>query len=459
MAGAAAFFDLDRTLLLGASGPIITAGLRARGLMGPDRLGLERLLFGTFDLVGETLPSIALTRLGVRATRGWLRADVQAVGKEVAPRLVAAVEPYAHHALRVHRDQGRQVVLATTTPYDLVAPMAAELGFDAVLATRYKVDGGGAYTGSIDGEFVWSRGKARSVEVWARGNQVDLADSWAYSDSVYDVPLLSRVGQPVAVNPDPRLLVVATARRWPVVWFNAPPGVPKPRGVEPQAVLTRLARPELFPWMRVHVEGLDNLPAAGGAVLTPNHRSYLDPLLVALLAGRARRPVRFLAKKQVTDAPVVGPVVKALGVIRVDRGSGSDQPLVEASAALQAGELIALFPQGTIPRGPAFFQPTLSGRPGAVRLAASSGAPVVPVGIWGSERAWPRSSRYPYVLNLADPPEITVRVGEPWYPDGDDVGADTAELMGRIADLLPPEAREARTPTEWELSLTYPSSS
>jgi len=459
MAGAAAFFDLDRTLLLGASGPIISAGLRARGLIGPDRLGLERLLFGAFDLVGETLPSIALTRLGARATRGWSRAEVQAVGDEVAPRLIAAVEPFAHHAIQGHRDQGRRVVLATTTPYDLVAPMAAELGFDAVLATRYKVDAAGSYTGSIDGEFVWSRGKARSVDVWARANHVDLADSWAYSDSVFDVPLLSRVGQPVAVNPDPRLLVVATTRRWPIVWFNAPPGVPKPVGVEPQAVLTRLARPGLFPWMRVRIEGLEQLPVAGGAVLAPNHRSYLDPLLVGLLAGQARRPVRFLAKKEVTDAPVVGPVVRALGVIRVDRGSGSDQPLVEATAALQAGELIAVFPQGTIPRGPAFFEPTLTGRPGAVRLAAGSGCPVVPVGIWGSERAWPRSSRYPYVLNLADPPEITVRVGEPWHPAGDDPAADTAELMGRIADLLPPGAREPRTPTDWELSLTYPPSS
>ncbi len=458
MAGAAAFFDLDRTLLLGASGPIITAGLRARGLIGPDRLGLERLLFGTFHLVGETLPSIAITRLGVRATRGWSQAEARAVGEEVAPRLVAAVEPFAHHALQTHRDQGRRVVLATTTPYDLVAPMAAELGFDAVLATRYRVDGAGCYTGSIDGEFVWSRGKARSVEVWARANHVDLADSWAYSDSVFDVPLLSRVGQPVAVNPDARLLVVATTRRWPIVWFNAPPGVPKPVGVEPQAVLTRLARPELFPWMRVRIEGLEHLPAAGGAVLAANHRSYLDPLLVGLLAGRARRPVRFLAKKEVTDAPVVGPVVRALGVIRVDRGSGSEQPLMEAAAALQAGELIAVFPQATIPRGPAFFEPVLRGRPGAARLAASSGCPVVPVGIWGSERAWPRSSRYPYVLNLADPPEITVRVGDPWHPSGNDPAAETAELMGRIADLLPPEARERRTPTNWELALTYPAS-
>jgi putative phosphoserine phosphatase / 1-acylglycerol-3-phosphate O-acyltransferase len=457
MAGAAAFFDLDRTLLLGASGPIISAGLRAGGLVGPDRLGLERMLFATFDLVGETLPSIALTRLGARATRGWSRAAVQAVGAAVASDLVAAVQPYALQALRSHRNEGRRLVLATTTPFDLVEAMASELGFEAVLATRYGVDGAGRYTGSIDGEFVWSQGKARSAEVWARANQVDLADSYAYSDSVFDMPLLSMVGHPVAVNPDPRLLVLATARRWPTVWFNAPPGVPKPRGIEPQSVVARLARPGLFPWMRVEIEGAERLEGRAGLVLAANHRSYLDPLLVGLLGARAGRPVRFLAKKEVTDAPVVGSIVRSLGVIRVDRGTGSDEPLVAAAAALEAGELVALFPQGTIPRGPDFFRPELHGRYGAVRLALASGQALVPVGIWGSERAWPRSSRYPYILNLADPPQILIRVGQPYRPEpGCDPAGATADLMARIVNLLPPEAGQGRQPTDQELALTYP---
>lgn len=456
MAGGAAFFDLDRTLLLGASGPIFSAGMRQRGLLGPDRLGIERLLFGTFDLVGETLPSIALTRLGVRATRGWLRSEVQAVGEAVVADLVAAVEPFARQAVADHHERGNRVVLATTTPFDLVEPLARELGFDAVLATRYQVDADGRYTGSVDGEFVWSRGKARSVALWARANRVDLADCHAYSDSVFDLPLLSSVGHPVAVNPDPRLFVYATARRWPTVWFNAPPGVPKPVGVEPQRVLQTVVRPELFPWMRVRIEGADGLADAGGVLLAPNHRSYLDPLLVGFAAARVGRPVRFLAKREVTDAPIVGPIVKGLGAIRVDRGTGSDEPLVRATAALRAGELVATFPQGTIPRGPEFFEPVLRGRTGAVRLAAMSGCPLVPVGIWGAEQAWPRSSRYPYLLNLAEPPEITVRIGEPYHPAGNDAVAETGELMARIVDLLPPEARQQRIPTDAELALTYP---
>ena len=80
--------------------------------------------------------------------------------------------------------------------------------------------------------------------------------------------------------------------------------------------------------------------------------------------------MRFLGKKEVFDAPIVGDLATAMGGIRVDRGTGSDEPLQAAADALAAGELVAIMPQGTIPRGPAFFDPELKGRWGAARLAA-----------------------------------------------------------------------------------------
>lgn len=456
MPEAAAIFDLDRTLLLGASGPAITDALRSRGLVPEDRLGIGKLLFGVFDVVGETLPSIALTRQGVRATKGWDRATVQDAGREVAPILVDKVEPFARQTIEQHREAGRKLVLATTTPYDVIAPFGEQLGFDAVIATRYQDDGEGRYTGQIDGEFVWSNGKERSVRVWARANRVDLMDSYAYSDSVFDLPLLSAVGNPVAVNPDARLLVIARRREWPTVWFNAPPGVPKPVGIEAQSVLGALAQPELFPWVDFDIAGLDNLPDEGGALLASNHRSYLDPLVVGFAAAQVDRPIRFLAKKEVSDAPVVGAIATALGAIRVDRGGDTAAAFALAEDALRAGELLAIFPQGTIPRGEAFFDPELKGRHGAVRLALATGTPLVPVGVWGTEQAWPRSAKLPYLMNLADPPTVRFRVGQPYHPEGDDLDALTAELMARIIDLLPPEAREHRQPTPAELAKTMP---
>ncbi|HEY8544966.1 MAG TPA: HAD-IB family hydrolase, partial [Acidimicrobiales bacterium] len=372
--------------------------------------------------------------------------------------LVVSVQPFAHPMLAEHASHGRPVVLATTTPYDLVAPLAERLGFDDVVATRYGVAPDGRYDGTIDGEFVWGRGKLRAVEQWAARNRVDVEASWAYSDSFYDAPLLGAVGHPVAVNPDPRMLALALFRRWPISWLDVPEGVPKlpVLDVEPQKLLLTVARPELFPWVRLQVEGMEHIPESGPAILVANHRSYFDPLALGLAFARRGRPVRFLGKKEVFDAPVVGPIARALGGIRVDRGSGSDEPLAEAAAALAAGELVAILPQGTIPRGRAFFDPELHGRWGAARLAALTKAPVIPLGLWGTEKVWPRSERVPRVWNVLSAPTVLVRGGPPVELRHRSPGADTKRIMAAITALLPPEARERREPTPEELRLTYP---
>ncbi|MFM7062953.1 MAG: lysophospholipid acyltransferase family protein, partial [Actinomycetes bacterium] len=161
-------------------------------------------------------------------------------------------------------------------------------------------------------------------------------------------------------------------------------------------------------------------------------------------------------KREVFDAPVVGDVVKALGGIPVDRGTGSDAPLQRAELALGAGELVALMPQGTIPRGPAFFDPVLKGRWGAAKLAAASGAPVVPIGIWGTEKVWPRSEKVPNVLNVFSPPTVSMVVGDPVEGLTGDLDADTVRIMDAISALLPPEARRPYDPTPEELARTYP---
>jgi putative phosphoserine phosphatase/1-acylglycerol-3-phosphate O-acyltransferase len=128
-----------------------------------------------------------------------------------------------------------------------------------------------------------------------------------------------------------------------------------------------------------------------------------------------------------------------------------------AADALRAGQLVALMPQGTIPRGPAFFDPELKGRWGAARLAQMTGVPVIPVGMWGTERVWPRSSKVPNLLNVTNPPLITIRVGPPVKLTGETLDDDTTAIMQAIVDLLPPEARVARTPTREELVRSYPS--
>jgi len=355
-----------------------------------------------------------------------------------------------------HRDAGRLLAIATTTPYDMVKPLADLLGIEHVIATRYG-EKDGYYDGTIDGPFVWGKGKLQAVTSWAKQHKVDLAESYAYSDSFYDAALLGAVGHPVVVNPDPRMRLMAIARRWPTIFLDVPPGVPKLAGLEPQQVIMPFARPELVLYAKLDISGTDNIPEEGPAILVGNHRSYFDPMAISYAFAKRGRPARFLGKKEVFDAPIVGDLARAMGGIRVERGTGSDEPLQEAASALAAGEMVTIMPQGTIPRGKAFFDPVLKGRWGAAKLAAMSGAPVIPIGLWGTEKVWPRNAKLPNFLNLTNPPKVQVTVGQPIDLTGEDMEEDTRRIMAAIVDLLPPEAREWHEPTDEELARTLPS--
>ncbi|HEY4331862.1 MAG TPA: HAD-IB family hydrolase [Ilumatobacteraceae bacterium] len=454
----AAFFDLDRTLLAGASGEVFSAAMRTAGLVTRTVPG-ERLLFSVFNAVGETLPSMALARQAVAMAKGRPQAAVQSAAQSVAGQLVAMVQPLAGPLFDEHRESGRPIVLATTTPYDLVKPFADLLGLDDVVATRYGLNADGTYDGTLHGPFVWSAGKLAAVREWAQRHDIDLAHSFAYSDSFFDAPLLAAVGHPFAVNPDPRMAVLARTRRWPIIRLDepSPAGKLPVIGLDLQKLAMALTRPQLVPYARFEITGVENIPAAGPAILCGNHRSYFDPMAMAMMIAKTGRTVRFLGKKEVFDAPVVGQLAAALGGIRVERGSGSDGPLQAAADALEAGDLVAIMPQGTIPRGIEFFDPVLKGRWGAARLAALTKAPIIPIGLWGTEKVWPRNARLPNMLNLANPPTVSINVGAPVALKYRSADADTKALMKAISALLPGEARVARTPTDDELAATLPS--
>ena len=486
----AAFFDLDRTLLQGASGPVMSSALREVGVITSAKSPVEDALFGIFDKVGETRPSMVLARLGVRFSKGWDAAAVAQAGQAAAEELAPMIQPYARQLIEWHRIEGRKVVMATTSPMTMCGPLAELLGLDHVIATSYGVKGG-SYDGTVDGHYVWGPGKRDAVKEWAEANDIDLDQSYAYSDSRYDLPLLRSVANPVAVNPDPRLKVLATGFGWPVLYLDVPAGVPKVAGLEPAEAAMAVLRPELTPYARFDIDGTDFIPKTGPAILAANHRSYFDPLVIAFALARAGRAGRFMAKKEVVDAPVVGSLVKSLGTIRVDRGTGSAGALDSAISALEAGEIVVILPEGTIPRGEAFFDTVLHGRAGVAKLAAATGAPVIPLGLWGSEEVWPRNAKVPAVWNVTAPPKVQVRVGpavdlsaftkapkksqkspkskkrEQSKSSGKtsrvSVSAKKEEkmvetVMAAIVELLPDEAREVVVPTEEQLARTQPSS-
>ena len=462
MPATAAIFDLDRTLLRTSSTPAINEALFEQGLIQRSALPGQGLMMRFYDVFGESIPSMALARAAAFASKGWRVEEVAKAAEATADSLERRVLPYVPALLESHRAAGRKLVLATTTPYQLVEPFARRLGFDEVIATRYGTrrdeQGVERMSGNIEGGFVWALGKLQAVRKWAAEAGIDLRDSYAYTDSIYDLPLLMAVGHPHAVNPDARLHAAATLRRWPVLYLDSPAGVPKLLGAEPMDVL-RVGLSQLaVPFARFDIAGTENIPSRGPAIVAANHRSYFDTVAYGMAVFRAGRNPRGLAKKELFDAPVIGNLMRMSGAICVDRKRTGRDAYDAAETALRSGEVLIIAPQATIPRGEEFFDPKLKGKTGAARLAASTGAPVIPMGVWGTEHVWPRSSRVPNVANVLRPPTVRIRVGPPVKGlTGTDFRGDTEKIMEAISELLPPEAQLSRIPSAEELARTYPS--
>ncbi len=454
----AAIFDLDRTVLRGSSTPVIHRHLKEAGLVSRD-FPAEGLFQTSYELFGESGIAMRLARGRSSAKAGWRVDEIAAIAEKIADELVDQVQPFVYPLLEDHRAEGCELALATGSDQATVQALANRLGFDHVIATRWAVaDDGATYTGELEGDRLLGGSKRDAVRAWAQANNIDLGASYFYSDSRFDAGLLGDVGNPVAVNPDVALAVIARMRRWKVRHLDKPEGVAKIVGREMQEWIRPLGQLQaLDPSATIVINGLENIPATGGAILAFNHRSYYDSTAVGYVISKSGRNGRFLGKKEVFDVPVVGTMAKAMGGIRVDRGTGSDEPLEKAADALRGGDVIAMAPQGTIPRGPAFFDPVLKARWGAARLAQLTGVPVVPVALWGTEKVWPRSERVPHIaLPGQTKPVVTITIGKPFKVTAPDLDDASAAIMKKITALLPAEARKAYVPTDEELGKTFP---
>ena len=451
----AAIFDLDRTLIAGSSASIVSRHLADAGISAGHDIPFADTLAEIYERFGENWLMMQPAKYAGRSAAGWDVSVVADACEKAAKEVAASLQPFAASVINEHRAAGRTLVLATTSPEPFVRPIMEALDFDDVVCTKWRSHQG-KFTGELDGEFLWGRAKADGVVAWAEENNVKLAKSYAYSDSYFDSPLLDAVGHPVAVNPDLQLAATAVLKGWPIRHLDKSEGVAKIAGRELQDWSRPFMRPELVaPYATFEFEGIENIPAEGPALLLFNHRSYFDSTVMGLLAAKAGRSIRGLGKKEVFDAPIIGKMMKAVGGIRVERASGSDEPLEKAALALECGEVVMMAPQGTIPRGPAFFDPELKGRWGAAKLATMTGVPIIPIGLWNTEAVWPRSGRLP-TITVTDRPLVSVKVGSPVEIGGKDLDTDTTTIMTAISALLPPESQEHRTPTEEELARTFP---
>lgn len=181
--------------------------------------------------------------------------------------------------------------------------------------------------------------------------------------------------------------------------------------------------------LKLRVEGGEQLPRRGGAVIACNHVSYLDFIFCGLGAQPAKRLVRFMAKESVFRHRISGPLMRGMRHIPVDRNAGRGS-YDEAVRRLRDGQVVGVFPEATI--SPSFtIEPIKSG---AVRMAATADVPLVPMAVWGTQRLWTKGR--PRTLTKRHLP-ISILLGEPMRPrPGEDSDALSGELRSRMANLL-----------------------
>ncbi|HET7385117.1 MAG TPA: lysophospholipid acyltransferase family protein [Nocardioidaceae bacterium] len=179
--------------------------------------------------------------------------------------------------------------------------------------------------------------------------------------------------------------------------------------------------------LRFAMSGVHHVPTTGPVVLAVNHISYVDFVLGGYAAHPSRRLVRFMSKRELFDHRYVGPLMRSLHHINVDRGDGLAS-YKQALRYLAAGEVVGIFPEATISRSFEIKQL----KTGATRLAADSGAPLVPVILWGTQRMLTKD----HPRDFSRGKTVAITVGEPLHPSGQDPVADTSHLRGVMQRML-----------------------
>lgn len=202
-------------------------------------------------------------------------------------------------------------------------------------------------------------------------------------------------------------------------------------------------------WVRLDCQGLLYVPRQGPVIVAANHLSYFDPLCLGTFIDSAGRQVRFLTKSELFDKRVLGWVLRSAGQIPVYRETrDAAQALVDAVAAMREGAAVVIYPEGTTTRNPDFS--LMPAKSGVARLAALTGAPVVPVGIWGAQLLFPRGTIGPFRRGI----RVVLRAGPPLHlglaPDSqlDEINAGRDRVMEAIGKLVD-EAKEGWTPPRW----------
>ena len=221
MTRAAAFFDLDKTLMAGSSGMQFARVATRHGIVGRRQLGSWAVEHLRYRLRGTTDErTTEVLRVARDLISGVPARSLERMNPEVMAAILPRVYPQMLDEVYAHQDAGRATFIVSAAGNGVVEPLAAVLGMDGGIGTSYEIDSEGAFTGRFDGPFVYGEGKVVAMQAFAAEHGIDLAESFAYSDSLSDLPMLRAVGHPVVVNPDPPLAELAREEGWQTMRFE-----------------------------------------------------------------------------------------------------------------------------------------------------------------------------------------------------------------------------------------------
>jgi len=451
-----AFFDLDRTLIAGYS---ILAVARETARRGARHGELKQSAKVLRDILRHKVDGSGsnyhrLVRRMSKALTGVAESTLSDLGERAYHNSIAkSLYREAIALIESHRAAGHRLVIVSAATRYQIEPVARVLGIDEICCTRLEVIDG-LFTGQALAPLCYGEGKTLAARRVTRRYNSTLRQSWFYSDSSADLPLLRKVGHPVAVNPSDKLSIHARSSDWPQLHFDTR-GMPNLENLTrtalaAQALLATTALGMLgkrlglstnsnanrmtqllgdvgcgFAGLDFEIEGAENLRRKRPAIFVFNHQSLLDSLVLAHLL---RQDVVAFCKKEMADNPVIGPLLRQVDTIFVDRDE-NDQAAVlkKALGVLASGRSLVIAPEGT--------RSTLGDiqpfKHGAFFLARKAQVPLVPIVLHNVKDALPKGAR------VIRPATIRVTVLPPVLPESiKSVRRACSEVEDRYIELL-----------------------
>lgn len=424
----AAYFDLDRTLISGFSAKHFVQERLKSGKMTPKEIAAQFQGGLVYALGNKNFAGLAA--LSAKGIAGVPEKKLIDLGEEVyLKHLANEIYPQSRALVEAHMAKGHTIaIVSAATPYQ-VEPAARDLGIKHIMCTRMEVENG-KFTGAIVEPACWGEGKAILGRAFAEEHGIDLKNSYFYTDSYEDLPLLEIVGNPKAVNPDKDLTALAMENEWSIYRFNDQ-GRPNISNIFRTGMTLTTVIPAVLSGMtsgllkmdwtqgtnsmmamigdlgtriagiKLVVKNEQNLWKARPAVFIFNHQSNVDLLILAKLL---RENAVGIAKKELQYTPL-GPIFKAAGMIFIDRSNRKKaiKALEPAVEALKSGTSIGLAPEGTR----SYDYSLGKFKKGAFHLAMQAKVPIVPIVIKNAHDVMPRGS------NVIRPAVVEVNVLKP----------------------------------------------